>query len=375
MISADEQARRDRISGLRLHTVVWEITLACNMRCIHCGSSAEPLKRRSDELTTEEAIGLVGQLKDVGAQRVVLSGGEPFMRKDWEDIAKEIARLEITPSFISNGFLVNEKVAEKLKNLNRTDTHIGLSIDGDEKVHDYIRQTKGSFKRVTNAMEVLKEKGVWTSVVTQVNMLNFKILPKIRDHIFKRGIYCWQIQLATPWGRLAKNPKLLLTPKDYMKLIEFIVEQKKIFGEKVVGADDIGYYTEFDSKIRPRGEWSGCQAGLQVLGITSNGGVTGCLSLQEKKFIEGNIRKRSLKDIWNDPDLFAYNRNFKESDLKGYCKECTYRLKCRGGCKNIAYSFSRSLHNNYYCAFRIMLGKSPNKINPKLPSGSCQYHP
>lgn len=375
MIGAVEKTRRSWIATLKPHTVVWEITLACNMRCIHCGSNAEPLKKRPDELTTKEAISVVGQLKGIGVKRIILSGGEPFMREDWEDIAREVARFEITPSFISNGFLVNEKIAEKLKNLNRPDTHIGLSIDGDEKVHDYIRQTKGSFKRVTSALEALKEKGVWTSVVTQVNMLNFKLLPKIRDHIFKRGIYGWQIQLATPWGRLAKNPKLLLTPKCYMKLIEFITEQRKIFGEMVVGADDIGYYTEFESKIRPKGEWQGCQAGLQVLGITSNGGVTGCLSLQEKRFIEANIRDRKLKDIWGDPSLFAYNRNFKESDLKGYCKECPHRLKCRGGCTNTAYSFSRSLHNNYYCAFRIMQGKSPKKVKAQVRPSGCQYHP
>lgn len=373
----NEKRRREWIKTLHPHTVVWEITLACNMRCIHCGSSAGPLRKRGDELSTEEALDVINQLKEIGTRRVVISGGEPFLRKDWDVLAKEVARLGMTPSFISNGFLLDEKKVEKIKKLNIPETHVGLSIDGNEEVHDYIRQTKGSFKKVTRALEILREKGVLASVITQVNMLNFKLLPEIRNHIFKYGIYAWQIQLATPWGRLAENPKLLLTPKDYLKLVNFIVEQREIFGEMVVGADDIGYYTELEEKLRPNGEWQGCQAGMQAIGLTSNGGVTGCLSLQEPQFIEGNVRERKLKDIWYDPNFASYNRDFKEEYLEGFCKECPHRLKCRAGCKNTAFSFCGTLYENLYCVFRVMLGKTipQRKRKFKRVTGAGQYHP
>lgn len=335
-------------------TVVWEITLACNMRCLHCGSSASPLTKRKDELTTGEAIDLIGQLKKIRTRRVVLSGGEPFMRRDWEILSRKIAEVGMVPCFISNGFLIDEHVAKTIKSIECPEVHIGLSIDGDQKAHDYIRQTKGSFRKVTRSLEILKDEGVLTSVITQVNMLNFKILPKIRDHIFKYGIYAWQIQLATPWGRLAKNPKFLLRPKDYLELVRFIAKMRKIYGNMVIGADDIGYYSGLEPAIRPEQEWEGCQAGLKALGITSNGGVTGCLSLQEPKFIEGNVLKRKLKDIWHDPRLFAYNRNFQAKDLRGFCKTCPHGLKCRGGCKNTAQSFTDCLYENYYCVFKII---------------------
>jgi len=375
--TANEEARMAWVKTLEPDTVVWETTLACNMRCIHCGSSASPLTKRKDELTTKEAIGVIGQLKKIRTRRVVLSGGEPFMRRDWEILSKKIAEAEMVPCFISNGFLVNEHVAETIKSIDCPDVHIGLSIDGDEKVHDYIRQTKGSFKKVTRAMEILKDKGVQTSVITQVNMLNFKILPRIRDHIFKYGIYAWQIQLATPWGRLAESPDLLLQPKDYLEMVKFIVKMREVCGDLIVGADDIGYYTKYEPTIRPEQEWDGCHAGIRALGITSNGGVTGCLSLQEPQFIEGNVRKRKLKDIWYDHKLFAYNRDFHEKDLKGFCKTCPYALKCRGGCKNTAQSFTGSLFENYYCAFRVMLDKklARTKIKPRNVIGAGQYHP
>ncbi len=375
--NAQEKEKIKWVHSLSPHTVVWEITLACNMRCIHCGSSAGPLTKRRNELDTKEALDVIKQLKEIGTQRIVLSGGEPFLRKDWDILTSEISRLGITPSFVSNGFVLDESKAEKIKRLNNPALHIGLSIDGNEKVHDYIRQTKGSFNKVTRVLEILKDNCIPASVITQVNMLNFKILPDIRDHIFKYGIYAWQIQLATPWGRLASNPKLLLGPKEYLKLVNFIVEQRKIYGEMVVGADDIGYYTELESGIRPQGEWQGCHAGLRVLGLTSNGGVTGCLSLQEPQFIEGNVRKRRLKDIWYDPALFSYNREFKEDYLQGFCRECPHRLKCRGGCKNTAYSFCGSLYENFYCVFRIMLGKTVprGKLKLKRTAGAGKYHP
>ena len=113
-INEMERRRRQWVMTLSPDTVVWEITLACNMRCIHCGSSASPLTKRKDELTTDEALDLIEQLRGIGTRRIVLSGGEPFMRKDWDVLAKKIADLGMVPCFISNGFLITEKTAEKI---------------------------------------------------------------------------------------------------------------------------------------------------------------------------------------------------------------------------------------------------------------------
>jgi radical SAM protein with 4Fe4S-binding SPASM domain len=138
----------------------------------------------------------------------------------------------------------------------------------------------------------------------------------------------------------------------------------------------MGYYTDLEEKLRPGTPWHGCHAGLRTVGLTSNGGVTGCLSLQAPEYIEGNLRKRKLKDIWFDPKLFAYNRDFKEEDLEGYCKECIHRLKCQAGCRNTACSFTGSAHENIYCAYRIRMGKIPKRrIKPMIMPGSHQYHP
>ena len=53
-------------------------------------------------------------------------------------------------------------------------------------------------------------------------------------------------------------------------------------------------------------------------------------------FEEGDVRQRSLQDIWFDPNLFAFNRKWKVSDLKGACRTCGYNMLCRGGAKCVS---------------------------------------
>ena len=90
----------------KLTTAVWEITMGCNMRCKHCGSScAEALP---DELNTSEALEVCDQLKDLGLKVITLSGGEPTTRSDWHIIAKRLVDNGIITSIITNGWLIDE---------------------------------------------------------------------------------------------------------------------------------------------------------------------------------------------------------------------------------------------------------------------------
>ncbi|MFC2049030.1 radical SAM protein [Elusimicrobiota bacterium] len=354
--------KEEWIKGLYPRVVVWELTLTCNMKCIHCGSTAGPDKQLLDELDTEKAIDLVHQLAGIGTKRIVISGGEPFLRKDWYDISLEIAKIGIIPAFISNAFILNEDIADKILQLQKIhpQTQVGLSFDGNEKIHDYLRQTKGSFKNVINAIKILNHRKIPVSIVSSISKFNIDILHEMKDILSKHDIFHWQLQKANPWGRFTKD--MMLTREQYMQFLEFLVEQRKIHGDCINGADDAGYYTYIEKSLRPEGEWSGCHAGLHVLGLRSNGDVMGCLSLQEPIYIEGNIRDKKLKDFWHDPDAFSYNRSFTRDDLTGYCRECPNGIKCRAGCKNSAYSYTRSIGENVFCAFRIMLeGKDGKK--------------
>jgi radical SAM protein with 4Fe4S-binding SPASM domain len=163
--------------------------------------------------------------------------------------------------------------------------------------------------------------------------------------------------MALPFGRLDKRTDLVLDQAGYLKLAGYIARQRKAYGDLIWAADCMGYYTDLEKYMRKDYRWYGCHAGINIFGLLSDGSVTGCLSLQDKRFVEGNIRRRKLKDIWFDTTLFSYNRNFKKTNLQGGCKDCSYGPRCRAGCRNSAFSSTGLLFDNIYCIFRIKRGR------------------
>ncbi len=107
-------------------SVAWELTLSCNMRCMHCGSSAGDT--RTQELTTNEALNLCSQLQELHAKYINLTGGEALLRKDWYAIAKEIKDRGMQVSVLSNGLLLNEKIIAQLRSVGVY--AIAISLDG-----------------------------------------------------------------------------------------------------------------------------------------------------------------------------------------------------------------------------------------------------
>lgn len=117
----------------------------------------------------------------------------------------------------------------------------------------------------------------------------------------------------------------------------------------VVGAHCFGYF----SKMLPGCKWDGCDAGISVIGITGDGGVTGCLSLGNDRFIEGNLRQRSLREIWDDPKSFPYNRLPEQLRPGENCRECAHVRSCGGGCSSVSYCLTGKFHNDHYCFYAI----------------------
>lgn len=333
------------------YSVNIEITLACNMRCLHCGATAG--KARKDELTIDEFKKLFKDLKSLSCQEVCLLGGEPFLRKDWYEIAKIATDYGLSVIFITNGYIVNKKIVEKLKKIGKID-RIGVSIDGGEaKIHDKIRGREKGFEKAWEAALKLRDAGFETGVITTVSKLNFSSLEKLKEKIYKENL-TWQIQMASPQGERF-DKEFVLSLKEFYQLGLMISNWRReipIEDLPVCGSHDIGYFSSYFSNYSELPNWQGCAAGLYTLGILSNGQVKGCLS-QHDNFIEDSIRKRSIIDIWNDENLFLRNRKFNPNLLEGYCKNCNYGEICKGGCSNLSYTITGSLYNNPYCFHSI----------------------
>ncbi|OGS40599.1 MAG: hypothetical protein A3K77_01825, partial [Euryarchaeota archaeon RBG_13_31_8] len=306
--------------------------------------------KREQELSTDQWIDVCNQLADLDCKQITLMGGEPLVRNDWYEIAQHVANLGMHLTIMTNGFLINKNVIDQLQTLNPY--AIAVSLDGATKqTHDLIRGTHGSFERCLQSLKLLKDANLPTTVVTTVHKKNFKELQKMRDFLLNKRI-AWQIQMGTPFGRFPKS--LTLSPEEFYSVAMFIASAKNQYSIKelpITGAHCMGYH----SSILPNlmiGLWKGCYAGMNVLGIQSNGGIKGCLSLPDK-FVEGNVFEDRISEIWKDPNAFNYTRNFNKNNLKNYCKECRYGTICRGGCLSGSISFTAQTHCNPYCLYRI----------------------
>ena len=136
---------------------------------------------------------------------------------------------------------------------------------------------------------------------------------------------------------------------------------------KIILGDNVGYYNnkalEVIQKCAPdAGHWSGCTAGKNSIGILHNGDITGCTSMRGRQFIEGNVRERSLADIWRSEASFAWNRQMKKTCLKGLCAKCQYTM-CKGGCSNLRLCMNGDIYSeNDYCSYHIEMKKLEARV-------------
>ncbi len=329
----------------KLRSAVWEITLACCFSCKYCGSAGG--KARAGELTTEECLDVVHQLSELGCRRVSLIGGEVFMRKDWKTIVKELTAYGIRTAVITNGFLFNDNVLEDIKDANVES--VAVSLDSVEPVHDKYRQG-GSYERAMQAIDKLSDAGITVTVISTLNSESVGHLKDFYEILCTKPIAAWQLQACSPMGNAAKSG--IDYRFDFNEVISFVKENMDEAPFCMGIADNIGYYTESEGTLRGNSDscFTGCKAGLSSIGIDSIGNVRGCESMYDETFIEGNVRERRLRDIWDDPQSFSYNRSFALSKLTGACGKCEYGKHCAGGCRSYNFFVHGKIYESPACA-------------------------
>jgi radical SAM protein with 4Fe4S-binding SPASM domain len=344
--------------------VGWELTLACNLCCKHCGSSAG--LPRQDELSLEEALNICDQLPDLLVFEVDFTGGEPLVCSGWQQIAKRLGELKIRTKLITNGVLLNKRTIGELKDAGIS--RVGISIDGLQATHDAIRKCPGLFNHIIQQIEQLHHAGIPITAITTVNGLNISEMPSLLDLFQSLEIEFWQYQPIFPLGRARLCEEFALTESIYLQLGSFSKEFYSPDNKNkplLSPGDSFGYFSEMDQRQPP---WGGCSAGIMLCGITSNGLVKGCLSMPDE-LAEGDLRHRDLWDIWFDPNGFGYNRNFSIDNLGSNCYGCDLAEKCRGGCSSMSYSCTGSMNNDPFCFYSIgkrIYGKGLKPIVPRL---------
>ena len=283
-----------------------ELCFKCNLNCKHCGSSLNAYKksRKGEPLSLTEFYSAIDDLKGLGGKRIGLVGGEPLLYENWEEVAKYASDRNFYVSMISNGMIIDDEMAHKIKKCGIA--LVALSLDGPETYHNELRGSQMAFKNVLKAIASLKKEGVQVNIITTIMKGNLPLLPEIEKTISTNGVSFWQLQLGIPMGKLSEHMEFVIEPNQLLDVKKFILEAKQRNQIQLTIADSIGYCSQDELIMRnnssTNGErvYLGCMAGCKAVAIESNGDVKGCLSLQHERFIEGNIREGSLKDIWTD---------------------------------------------------------------------------
>ena len=225
--------------------VVWELTLACDQPCTHCGSRAGDA--RANELSTDAALKVVEQLAAAGAREVVLIGGEAYLHPGFLDIVAALARAGVRPTMTTGGRGITPALAASMKTAGLYSASV--SIDGLEPTHDLMRACRGSFASATAALRHLRAAGLVTSSNININRLNAADLEGLYDHLAALGISSWQVQITAPLGRAADRPDLLLQPWDLLDVVPRVVALKL----QARAARHPGDAREQPRLLRPRG--------------------------------------------------------------------------------------------------------------------------
>jgi radical SAM protein with 4Fe4S-binding SPASM domain len=328
-----------------------ELTLRCPCRCLTCGSAAG--KARVGELGHDEWLGVIAALADLGCRRMSLVGGEPLHYARWPDLVRAARARDMVVDMVTSGQGLDASVGERMREAGMSSATV--SVDGLEATHDRQRAVPGCFQQALRAIRLVDGAGLKVGVTTQVNRETLPELEALAPVLQEAGVLGWQLQMTLPMGR-AESRDLALGADEMPELLELLRRISTRPGLRPHITDNIGYGTCDDLRLRtiqggfPR-PWLGCRAGLDALGITSDGRVKGCLSMPDA-YSEGSIRERPLKDLWNDPRAFAYNRQFIPESLSGPCATCEQARLCRGGCTSAALTLHGRPGTSTHC-FRL----------------------
>jgi Y-X(10)_GDL-associated radical SAM protein len=337
--------------------VVWELTLACDLRCIHCGSRAG--KARRQELTTKECQQVVEELAELGTREVTLIGGEAYLRKDWLEIVRSIRQAGIGCSLQSGGRRLTDDRLQAAKEAGLQS--VGISIDGLPDLHDDLRGVKGSFKAAIGVLRRAKDYGLQTTANTQLTSLVIPQLHELFDVLVDLGVQNWQVQLTVAMGRAADNPEILLQPYRLLEVMPLLAElfRKGVArGLLLQPGNNIGYFGPYEELWRgfglPSIHWTGCSAAITSMGIEADGTVKGCPSLPTRAYAGGNVRDGRLRDMWRTSHVLNDVPGRGRAALWGFCRDCYYADICRGGCTWTSHSLFGQPGNNPYCHHRAL---------------------
>jgi radical SAM protein with 4Fe4S-binding SPASM domain len=356
--------------------IYWELTRACNLRCLHC--RAIPTELASpDDLPTHVCLDIMEQIAEVCKSAVVLTGGEPLLREDIFDLAAYGKFLGLRMGLATNGTLVTALEAKRIQEAGFD--RVGISIDGPDAItHDAFRQMPGAFEGAIAGIRHLKERGMYVQVNTSVTTHNAHLLEEILELMHLLRVDAWHLFLLVPVGcGLQIAEKMQVEAREYERILNWLYEKsttvmmdlravcaphfvriraQHILEDKKRGVESQpfiapGTAAKANGPVHPT---KGCLAGTEMCFISYKGEVYPCGYLPVPA---GSLMKQTFEEIWNTAPVF---QDLRDPDLlKGKCGFCQFRHICLG-CRARAYGMTGDyLAEEPFCLYQPA-GVSPH---------------
>ncbi|PLR78860.1 radical SAM/SPASM domain-containing protein [Bacillus sp. V3-13] len=350
--------------------VIWELTRACQLKCLHCRAEAQ-YKRDPRELNLEEGKALIDQIYEMNNPLLVFTGGDPLMRDDVFEIAAYAVhkgvRVSMTPSATPN---VTKAAIEKAKEVGLS--RWAFSLDGPTaEVHDHFRGTAGSFDLTLERIKYLHELEIPVQINTVISRYNIDYLDEMAQLVEDLQCVLWSVFFLVPTGR--GQEKDMISPVEHEKVFTWLYQLSKRvpFDIKTTAAQ---HYRRVVIQQKMR-EAKAKPAEIQYLDALTNQGLTGSidgLGRAQKGvndgngfvFIShigdvypsgllpvkaGNIREQPLAEIYRESPIFKDLRN--PDMYKGKCGQCEFRYVC-GGSRSRAYAMTGDyLESEPFCVY------------------------
>lgn len=320
--------------------VVWNCTNTCNLKCKHCYASSEE-RRFEEELNTQEAKLLIEDLAEFKVPVLLISGGEPLMRKDLPELIAYAKKHHIRSTISSNGTLIDKQMASILKE--NGVGYVGISIDGIGSKNDCFRGVKGSFDKALVGIRNCLEIGQKVGLRFTINRHNYDQIEEIFRLIKEEGIPRVCFYHLAYSGRGSKMIEEDITHQEKRQVMDLIMEKAIAFKDKleILTVDnhaDAPYlylsacqkYPERSGQILELLQTNGGnRSGMAIANIDFKGDVHPDQFTQHHCF--GNVRERKFSQIWKNPEnLLAQHLRDRKKFLKGRCATCNWLNLCNG---------------------------------------------
>jgi len=324
--------------------VIWEVTQACDLACVHCRASAQS-ERNPRELTTEQGYRLLDEIRSFGEPLMVFTGGDPLKRPDIYDLIRYSVKIglrtNVTPSATP---LLTSEAIEGFKRAGIS--RMALSLDGpDAASHDDFRGIPGTFDRAMFALRYARDIGLDTQLQTTITKRNMGRLPEMAELAKEVRTKMWSLFFLIVTGRALDNDDL--DPAEYEKVFEFMYELSKTapYGIKTTEAMHYRRYvaqrikaehgqTENEAAKGVAWRTAGVSDGKGFVFVSHQGEIypSGFLPVSG-----GNVLDNKLTDVYRNSSLFRTLRD--TSQREGKCGICEYQKVC-GGSRSRAYAFT-----------------------------------